>query len=375
VVAARRLGDGSPAAPLETAAEAYAHVRKFATGPDATRSLIALEARRAVVLAVLRRPEEARQALAVVSGSPEAAALARVIDHALLGGPGDPPSTADLTVGLGALAVPGASAEGWTADRIRIAHHRRAGDAGPAAAAEAAAAERGLGLRGRSAGLAAAYLLLFAAGVALALRALARARPLLPTLSGAILRRPGPPVEATPSWCARRSPPRCSAAWSGGFSRRGSASKGGAAPSWPSPALVLLFIKRDLLPPPAPAWQEALGTRPRARWTSVVGCALVLVAANLALGWIVQVLGNQIARPSPWSENLDGALLTGHAFDVGSSLVAYVLGAPVAEELFFRGLVYGTLRTRLPSLPSALISAALFALAHGYSPRGPRASS
>lgn len=45
-------------------------------------------------------------------------------------------------------------------------------------------------------------------------------------------------------------------------------------------------------------------------------------------------------------------------------VAAVVIGAPVAEELFFRGFLFGSLRARLSFLPSAAISGAAFALFH-----------
>jgi uncharacterized protein len=41
-----------------------------------------------------------------------------------------------------------------------------------------------------------------------------------------------------------------------------------------------------------------------------------------------------------------------------------VIGAPFAEEIFFRGFLFGSLRGRLRFLPAAAISGAVFALFH-----------
>jgi len=46
-------------------------------------------------------------------------------------------------------------------------------------------------------------------------------------------------------------------------------------------------------------------------------------------------------------------------------LLALVVVAPAAEELFFRGLVYGWLRSRLGPWPSSLVAGLVFAAAHG----------
>jgi membrane protease YdiL (CAAX protease family) len=45
-------------------------------------------------------------------------------------------------------------------------------------------------------------------------------------------------------------------------------------------------------------------------------------------------------------------------------VASVVVGAPVAEEIFFRGFLFGSLRGRLSFFPAAAISAAAFALFH-----------
>jgi membrane protease YdiL (CAAX protease family) len=51
---------------------------------------------------------------------------------------------------------------------------------------------------------------------------------------------------------------------------------------------------------------------------------------------------------------------------VAVTLVATVALAPVFEEVIFRGLLYGSLRARLGVWPAVVLSALVFALAHGY---------
>jgi hypothetical protein len=55
---------------------------------------------------------------------------------------------------------------------------------------------------------------------------------------------------------------------------------------------------------------------------------------------------------------------------VTASLLGTVLFAPVLEEIVFRGLLYGTLRRRLGWPVAAVLSAAVFAAAHGYGVAG-----
>jgi hypothetical protein len=47
-----------------------------------------------------------------------------------------------------------------------------------------------------------------------------------------------------------------------------------------------------------------------------------------------------------------------------------VVWAPVFEELAFRGLLFPTLRLRLTGWSAALLSAAIFGIAHGYGVQG-----
>lgn len=49
---------------------------------------------------------------------------------------------------------------------------------------------------------------------------------------------------------------------------------------------------------------------------------------------------------------------------IAGLVVAVVVVAPVAEELFFRGLLYGWLRARLPVPAAVAIAAVLFSVAH-----------
>ena len=52
-------------------------------------------------------------------------------------------------------------------------------------------------------------------------------------------------------------------------------------------------------------------------------------------------------------------------FEAGFGFLAFVVLAPIAEELFFRGFLFGGLRRRLSFVPAMLITSVLFGLAHG----------
>lgn len=47
-----------------------------------------------------------------------------------------------------------------------------------------------------------------------------------------------------------------------------------------------------------------------------------------------------------------------------------VIAGPIAEETMYRGLVYGTLRQRMPAIVAMVIQAAAFALGHSFGPAG-----
>lgn len=111
------------------------------------------------------------------------------------------------------------------------------------------------------------------------------------------------------------------------------------------------------------------GARPHA-WGRLVGAALALTALGLVGDAAIDTLGHLVGVPSHWADGFAEDIL----WDPRGAFVLDTLNvtvwAPMVEELIFRGLLYGTLRTRLSVLPAALLSAALFALAHGYAAAG-----
>ncbi|MBI4260050.1 MAG: CPBP family intramembrane metalloprotease [Actinobacteria bacterium] len=94
-------------------------------------------------------------------------------------------------------------------------------------------------------------------------------------------------------------------------------------------------------------------------WGAVGGAAIYMVATMV--GALVSGLIERTAGRAPDVEQLPEAL-SGPQWAV-AGFAAIVL-APVAEELFFRGLLFGALRGRMPFLPAAAISAVVFAATH-----------
>ena len=100
---------------------------------------------------------------------------------------------------------------------------------------------------------------------------------------------------------------------------------------------------------------------PGARWALggvLAGLLLKLAGDGLAAleGRLTPVHGNNplVIHPQAFAGGLPLAGLA----------ASLVLFAPAAEELFFRGLVYGWLRARLGPWPSSLVSGLAFAAAH-----------
>jgi membrane protease YdiL (CAAX protease family) len=93
---------------------------------------------------------------------------------------------------------------------------------------------------------------------------------------------------------------------------------------------------------------------------------LALVAAGLVIDLGLGLLGGALGLTSHWAEWFDADLAWGGPAVVGVTLLGSIVFAPLFEELIFRGLLYGTLRTRLAWPLAATTSGLVFALAHGY---------
>ncbi|MEX2223211.1 MAG: type II CAAX endopeptidase family protein [Candidatus Rokuibacteriota bacterium] len=102
----------------------------------------------------------------------------------------------------------------------------------------------------------------------------------------------------------------------------------------------------------------------------VVGWGLVLLGLSLAGESLLSLGLTAAGVTSHWADGFLEDFLWGSPTTVAASVVDGVVWAPIFEELAFRGLLYPTLRLRLPPWPAALLSAALFGVAHGYGLHG-----
>jgi uncharacterized protein len=131
------------------------------------------------------------------------------------------------------------------------------------------------------------------------------------------------------------------------------------------PLLALAYY--HLFRPAGMTFEEGFGLGlPWRHAGRLVAAVLVVVAAGLWGDWAMERLSEQWHLTSHWTEWFDGGLVWGSTSQTMTSLLEYVLLAPVFEELAFRGLLFAILRRKLRFLPAALISAGIFGLAHGY---------
>lgn len=131
------------------------------------------------------------------------------------------------------------------------------------------------------------------------------------------------------------------------------------------PLLALAYY--HLLRPQRQTFWSGFGLRIEPRHVGQLGFAvLAVVAAGLVGEWVMGRIAEPLNLVSHWTEWFDADLVWGTPATLAVSLMEYVLFAPVFEELAFRGLLFGMLRRRFQWWPAAMLSAALFALAHGY---------
>jgi membrane protease YdiL (CAAX protease family) len=117
--------------------------------------------------------------------------------------------------------------------------------------------------------------------------------------------------------------------------------------------------------------REAFGLRvPQGQALRVVGWGIVLLGISMAGESLFSMGLTALGVTSHWADGFLEEFLWGSPTTVAASTIDGVVWAPIFEELAFRGLLYPTLRLRLPPWPAALLSAALFGVAHGYGLQG-----
>ena len=106
------------------------------------------------------------------------------------------------------------------------------------------------------------------------------------------------------------------------------------------------------------------------RWLRLIQVTSMIACVNLAGTVLLSALMQKAGFEMHWAETVPEEFLWGSRYTVALQTLDMVLWAPIFEELLFRGFVFVTLRRYMPMLPSALLTALLFSVVHGYSPVG-----
>jgi membrane protease YdiL (CAAX protease family) len=109
---------------------------------------------------------------------------------------------------------------------------------------------------------------------------------------------------------------------------------------------------------------------PSSRLGRLLGVALVLAGIGGAVEAGMGALANALGVETHWADGLPEELLWDPPWQLVLGTLDTVVWTPFVEELTFRGLLYGTLRTRTGPPLAAMASACIFAIAHGYGPTG-----
>jgi hypothetical protein len=272
-----------------------------------------------------------------------------------------PPPPDEVRAALGAIrrGLP----RGWFADRLAARLASRLGDSAAQAEAERAVLARGTGLLWR-------------------LRAILASEALLVALAAAaMVALLGAPGMRAARVALAPIPPTWGAGEGVGLFARGSVGLVGVAVLWPllpdnawSGLLISLLSAAPLCG--YLGWYcrrsgatvaETFGLRvARASLSTLGRVTLALVGVSTLVDVLIEVGGSRLGAAPHWTDGFQERLVWGTRGEVVVDVVDSVILAPVVEELLFRGVLYGTLRLRLGTWPATAISAALFALAHGY---------
>jgi CAAX protease family protein len=111
---------------------------------------------------------------------------------------------------------------------------------------------------------------------------------------------------------------------------------------------------------------DVLGLRVPSDLGRLAGVTVLLAAISILGEIIITVLVGAFHIKMDWTDGLQEELLWAPGWAVWSIAIDSSVWAPLVEEIAFRGVLYGTLRTKMEAWPAALLSASGFALVHGY---------
>jgi membrane protease YdiL (CAAX protease family) len=97
---------------------------------------------------------------------------------------------------------------------------------------------------------------------------------------------------------------------------------------------------------------------------ALIGTASVMAVLTVVFSTLFILFGDRAATTMPWKP----FAASPHWYDSLGLLVLSVFLAPVAEEVFFRGMLYSALRRRLHVAVAAPVQAIIFGLTHHFGP-------
>lgn len=113
--------------------------------------------------------------------------------------------------------------------------------------------------------------------------------------------------------------------------------------------------------------KDSLGLRGLPTWTDILLAPIGYIASMVATMAVLLVI--QAFVPSfNLQETQDVGFRMESLYSNADKMVAFaalVILAPIAEELIFRGYLYGKLRTRLSAIPAIILVSVLFGFMHG----------
>jgi len=143
-----------------------------------------------------------------------------------------------------------------------------------------------------------------------------------------------------------------------------SALDGIAGPATIAPILLCSFL---YFRAKGQSFIEAFGLAPaRGRWATIAWVAVALIGLQLTGETVIGAALDALHLSSHWADGLQENLIWGSWGLVVRETVDSAIWAPLGEEVAFRGVLYAALRSRFGVMPAAGLSAAVFAVAHGY---------
>ncbi len=109
-------------------------------------------------------------------------------------------------------------------------------------------------------------------------------------------------------------------------------------------------------------------------WRAYYRFLPILLGLTIACAYLAEVLNNWAGLKPPSRQSPLVEFLCTHRLPLGSAMflkLFIVCGAPLVEEMFFRGLLHGFLRRHLTGWGTAVLIGLIFSLLHGYWPQFP----